>query len=148
MVYLCFKCCILSKGYSYIKNSFGETTHFNIVGGIKLKDEYTIAEGHKSEIAFEFTTQRETRSCTANFDTLEITFGEVTSTREAMESSRTTTFRHDEYGLITHIAGEVATFGNLIQLNNSKGQEVTQDVEIEAITGMIRVQGTLRIYGK
>ena len=134
-------------GYSYIKNSFGETTHFNIIGGIKLKDAYTVAEGYNSEVAFELTTQREKRSCTANFDTLEITFGEVTSTREASESSRTTTFRYDGYSMLTYGAGNVAIFGAIAQLNNSKGQEVTQDVEIEAITGMIRVKGTLRIYG-
>ena len=126
-------------GYSYIKNSFGETTHINLCGGIKLKDGYVLADDYDTRIAFEASMQWEKRECTVNFATNEISFGEVISTREKTDSTDTMTFGRTQSG--------VASFGNITQLNNDKENAYTREVEIVGVTEVIRVQGTLYIYG-
>lgn len=125
-------------GYVYIKNAFNEPTHLNMVGGLKLKDEYTMVEDGDTQVNFEMETYPETRTCTVDFTAGTFEYGEVVKTGTRTETT-TARFSDSHYG-------RVLGFGSIDQVNNSKGNLLTRDVTVEAISRMIRAEGTLYLY--
>ena len=136
-------------GYSYIKNSFGEATLVNVAGGLKLKDGYRLAEDTESLVKFGFVMETETRSCTVNFDTLEISFGEPVESSYYRKENNTTSFQYSgDISLMFADRPRYTTgIGYIDQVNDDKGRTVTENVTIYKIVEMLRVEGTLYIYG-
>ena len=135
---------------AYIKNAFGETTHYNFASGIKLKDEYTMVENGGTDVKFEFESVKEIRSCSVDFSTGEVIIGEAIGRDETIFDTFTTRFS-DSVFLYSYIGlnGSIhaAGYGFISQI--SKGRDdinITKNIDFYTIANMLRVEGKLVIY--
>lgn len=125
-------------GYAYIRNAFNEITHMNMVGGLRLKSEYNMAEDAGTVVNFEMETYMETRSCSVDFTEGTFEYGDVIKAGTRYE---TTTARFSD----SHL-GKTLGFGSIDQANNEKGNQITREVTVEAISRMLRAEGVLYLY--
>ena len=130
------------NGEVYNTNSFGEIDVFNFTGGIKLKDEYIMVENGGTSVSFEIVSDLEERSCTIDFESGEIEYGEVISIEKERVDTYTTSF-FDK--LLTYGNG-VSTFGQIHQAHKGEELIVTQELAFCNIAEMLRAEGTLYIY--
>ena len=124
--------------YPYIRNAFGEITHMNCCGGLRLKDGYSMVEDGGTDVKFEMETHMETFVCTIDFTTGSYEFGEVT---KVDTNTDTTTAHFSDY-----YYNSILSFGIIGQLNNDDGNFITKETSIEVITQMLRAEGTLVLY--
>ena len=128
-------------GYVYIKNSFNEITHMNFTGGIKLKDEYTLAQDNSTKVSFEMVTSPETRNCVIDFTTGDVEYGEVISVDEK-SATYTTSYTNNVFRRDSGVAG----YGQIHQVQKTDANVVEKEISFCRITEMLRVEGTLYIY--
>ena len=131
------------NGEVYITNSFGEIDVFNFTGGIKLKDEYIMVENGGTSVSFEIVSDLEERSCTIDFESGSIEYGEVVSIAEERIDTYTTSFSDWVWA---YGGNGVATFGQIHQAHRGEELIVTQKLAFCNITEMLRAEGTLYIY--
>lgn len=125
-------------GYAYIRNAFNEITHMNMLGGLRLKSEHNMAEDAGTVVNFEMETYMETRSCSVDFTEGTFEYGDIIKAGTRYET--TTTRFGDSY------LGKTLGFGSIYQVNNEKGNQITKEVTIEAVSRMIRAEGVLYLY--
>lgn len=125
-------------GYPYIRNSFDELTHMNMLGGLRLKDGYNMVEDGGTQVNFEMETYMETRTCTVDFTAETFEYGEAVKQGTRLDTT-TTRFSDRCYG-------EVLGFGSIDQVNSDNGNQITTELTIEAISRMLRAEGVLYLY--
>ena len=131
----------------YIVNSFAEVEVINFTGGIRLKEEYTLAEDAGTKVNFEMDTKVEKRICVINFWDGSVEFGEVVSVSDQRETYTTS---YSDW--VWYYGGNgVSGYGSIHQANRDElkeGQILTKEMSFCVITEMLRAEGVLYIYGE